>query len=480
MQKFRSHKSGGLKSEIVVRPSQIGRQIPSAYLYPCTTVMSRRAHAGARSGNSMVPLGSASSLLLAAIVLAGAPPAASSFSTTLPLHRCAPLPPSRCVGNSWRRNPSAQTPALAASTLVDQVAGAYDCASLALGPLFQPDASADVNEIVRLCDEIDELASGGGSSGSGGVGGGGAGGLRLGALRYRRYELLAKLMRADYDAYITTATFLGNRVARHELPNVQDVPYPNLAAPSGEAAVVIEEGETLVMDCEMGDLVYEDSLLDKVLLKVFRYLVKDNTGGLTSPLPGILGLVEQGRSFMLKPGQTAEAQQKMVQKTLGDLMTPVLPPFYRIFMTGIVPDSFPVKSLAGKQIGPWFYAPFLTSFVTPLFFAFLVGPSRINRRKDGHVGGLNVEKCKFLQESGCKGICLHMCKLPAQQFFKDELGLPLTVSPNFVTQECQWSFGQEPLPPDEDPSFPKGCLVGCESRRQVAAMGDGSADLCSV
>ena len=162
MQKFRSQKSGGLKSEIVFRPSHIGRQIPSPYLYPCTTVMSRRAHAGARSGNSMVPLGSASSLLLAAIVLAGAPPAASSFSTTLPLHRCAPLPPSRCVGNSWRRNPSAQTPALAASTLVDQVAGAYDCASLALGPLFQPDASADVNEIVRLCDEIDELASGGG------------------------------------------------------------------------------------------------------------------------------------------------------------------------------------------------------------------------------------------------------------------------------------------------------------------------------
>jgi hypothetical protein len=50
---------------------------------------------------------------------------------------------------------------------------------------------------------------------------------------------------------------------------------------------------------------------------------------------------------------------------------------------------------------------------------------------------LIVEKCKFLQESGCKGLCLHQCKLPAQQFFKDELGLALTVSPNFVTQECQ-------------------------------------------
>ena len=77
------------------------------------------------------------------------------------------------------------------------------------------------------------------------------------------------------------------------------------------------------------------------------------------------------------------------------------------------------------------------------------------------------------------GLCLHQCKLPAQQFFADELGLKLTVSPNFETQECQWSFGEEPLPPQDDPSFPKGCLVGCESRKQVAEMG-GKADLCSV
>ena len=27
----------------------------------------------------------------------------------------------------------------------------------------------------------------------------------------------------------------------------------------------------------------------------------------------------------------------------------------------------------------------------------------VNRRKDGSLGGMVVEKCKFLQESGCKG-----------------------------------------------------------------------------
>ena len=92
---------------------------------------------------------------------------------------------------------------------------------------------------------------------------------------------------------------------------------------------------------------------------------------------------------------------------------------------------------------------------------------QMRRRKDGALGGLVVEKCKFLQESGCKGLCLNQCKLPAQQFFSDALGLALTVSPNFETQECQWSFGETALPPEEDPDFPKGCLAGCPTRDAV-------------
>jgi len=240
-----------------------------------------------------------------------------------------------------------------------------------------------------------------------------------------------------------------------------------------------EAGLPLVADCELDDKKFDDSPLDKLLLKIFRDLVEKNTGGVSSSKSGIEGLLEQGRTFMLRPGQTPEAQHKMVRDTLGGLMTPYLPPFYRIFMSGIVPKLG--TDFDGKQIGPWFYAPWLTSFVTPTFFGFLVGPSRPNSRKDGMPGGLVVEKCKFLQESGCKGLCLHQCKLPAQQFFKEELGLDLTVSPNFVTQECQWSFGEVPLPPEEDESFPRGCLVGCESRKAMAGTyGDSmGASACS-
>ena len=85
------------------------------------------------------------------------------------------------------------------------------------------------------------------------------------------------------------------------------------------------------------------------------------------------------------------------------------------------------------------------------------------------MGELVVEKCKLLQESNCKGMCLNIFKLPAQDFFRDTLGVPLTVSPNFETQECQWSFGEVPLPPEEDSSWPLGCIAGCPTRAEVRA-----------
>lgn len=351
--------------------------------------------------------------------------------------------------------------------MIQNLQNVAESLSIAIGPIFQDDNTVQVDEIVTTCDMIDSF-----KNNENGI----LQDVRRRALEFKRYELLSKLMRKNYDDYIATASFLApSRMKRLQLPNLQDVP---IAPGTSPVATIQEDGtEFLVADCELDDMKFQENLLDTVLLKVFRNYVKENTGGVSSETPGILGLVEQGRSYMVS--QDADAQHAMVRKTLGQLMTPFLPPFYRIFMSGIVPkittnDGSPI------QLGPWFYAPWLTSIVTPPFFGFLVGPSIPNRRKDGRVGGLVVEKCKFLQESNCKGLCLHQCKLPAQQFFKDELGLSLSVSPNFVTQECQWSFGEEPLPPDKDPSFPKGCLVGCESRKQVASMqGATSSRLCS-
>jgi hypothetical protein len=359
---------------------------------------------------------------------------------------------------------------------------------IAMDPIFRDDESVRVEEIVMLCDEIDRLKQ---QQEEGDknvdiftninhV-------IRLKALEYQRYELLAKLMRKSYDEYIATASFLSpSRIPRLELPNLQDVPVApgttTVLALLSSTTTKIGEEDVLVADCTLEDVTYQDNLLDKLLLHIFRKLVTQNTGGVTSALPDMEGLVEQGKMYMIN--NNADAQHQMVYTTLGQLMTPYLPPFYRVFMAGIIPKfgkTNEEEKEDGKppmQLGPWFYAPWLTSIVTPTFFGWLVGPSIPNRRRDGQRGGLVVKKCKFLQISNCKGLCLHQCKLPAQQFFQTELGLPLTVSPNFVTQECQWSFGQVPVPPEDDPSFPKGCLVGCESRKLVQNK-KGSASPCS-
>ena len=39
--------------------------------------------------------------------------------------------------------------------------------------------------------------------------------------------------------------------------------------------------------------------------------------------------------------------------------------------------------------------------------------------------------CRYLAESGCAGMCVNLCKSPVQTFFTKELGMPLTMKPNF-------------------------------------------------
>ena len=401
-----------------------------------------------------------STLALTALVLLFSPATIEAFSAfTL---RPSTIIPSRS-GKAHLHSSVTDNEGDLLNQISSELNKAGECLSIAFKYVSMDTSASTVSaeEIVKLCDNIDdEIARIQSDSSSSFV----LDQLQLRKQSYElaRYHLLTKLMKKDYSAYVATASFLSpSRIDRLSLPNVQDVPLNDIM-PSMES-----DGDELVDDCSLDSMKYNDSVLDNILLKIFRNLVVKNTNGVTSTKEGIDGLVDQGRSFMLQPNQTPEAQHKMVYNTLGDLMTPVLPPFYRIFMSGIVP-KLGIESLDGKQFGPWFYAPWLTTIVTPTFFGFLVGPSRPNRRKDGERGGLVVEKCKFLQESNCKGICLHQCKLPAQQFFKEELGLELTVSPNFATQECQWSFGEKPLPPKEDPSFPNGCIVGCGSRLEMA------------
>ena len=60
--------------------------------------------------------------------------------------------------------------------------------------------------------------------------------------------------------------------------------------------------------------------------------------------------------------------------------------------------------------------------------------------------GTKLIECRFLHESGCKSTCLHLCKMPTQALFNEELGLPLRMTPNFDDCSCTFEFGLSPLP----------------------------------
>lgn len=245
-------------------------------------------------------------------------------------------------------------------------------------------------------------------------------------LKLSRQIMLTKLLEKDRKEYLNTISLFGDRIPRSDLPNRQEVPLFTSTAIQVAPAVSIE-GVSQV-DCKLPNKTYSDNIIDKFLLGLFRQFVQEEVK-FTSSKEGILGLLEEGRTFMLSPEGTISNQHRYVRTVLDRLLTPFLPPLYRVLFSGIVPSkekndpawlvqltdsirSFLPESMQkefapGRQFGPWFYTPWITSAVTPSLLYFLVGPSSVNRRKDGQPGGMVVEKCKFLQESGCKG--MYMC-----------------------------------------------------------------------
>ncbi len=105
--------------------------------------------------------------------------------------------------------------------------------------------------------------------------------------------------------------------------------------------------------------------------------------------------------------------------------------------------------------------------------------------------GLLVKRCRFLEESGCASVCVNSCKIPTQKFFIEDMGLPLTMTPDYETHECQFAFGRMPTDQDDLDAMGTPCLSRCPtagSMRQwhngngsnIAATAVGAATLGST
>nr|ABK23534.1 unknown [Picea sitchensis] len=195
---------------------------------------------------------------------------------------------------------------------------------------------------------------------------------------------------------------------------------------------------------------YNDNLFDKVFMALFARKMNNIAGGKsTGREEGYERFVETSRSVML--GRTPKQQQEAVRQVLLSMLPPGAPERFR------------------KLFPPTKWAAEFNAAVTAPFFHWLVGPSEVVEVEVNGVkqkSGVHIKKCRYLENSGCVGMCVNMCKLPTQDFFTNEFGLPLTMTPNFEDMSCDMVYGQPPPPPEEDPAFKQPCYAAFCSMAQ--------------
>lgn len=132
------------------------------------------------------------------------------------------------------------------------------------------------------------------------------------------------------------------------------------------------------------------------------------------------------------------------------------------------PWLLPIYKVLIQRPFPSFSA-WMNAWVTKWTTNWLMGPAQIYDLEDGagKEHGLLIEKCRFLESTGCMRTCLHACKIPTQSFFMDEMGLPVTLKPNATDFSCRFEFGVVPLPLSQDPIASTPCISLCQQQRSL-------------
>ena len=76
---------------------------------------------------------------------------------------------------------------------------------------------------------------------------------------------------------------------------------------------------------------------------------------------------------------------------------------------------------------------------------------------------IKAERCRFLETSSCASVCVNSCKVPSQEWLKDDFGMDLHIQPNYDDFSCVWSFNKEPPPLEEDAAILVPCFTNCNS-----------------
>ncbi len=191
---------------------------------------------------------------------------------------------------------------------------------------------------------------------------------------------------------------------------------------------------------------YDDNLFDQLFIRLFsrKMAIALGKGTMQTGYDGFVDLSEQ-----IMRGRNAKEQQAIVSVVLKSLV------------------PAPVLSIIRTVFSPTQLVCELNAWFATLLFEWLVGPCEVRTVEvmgaDGQPraqrSGVYIEKCRYLEQSGCVGMCINMCKLPTQAFFTQDFGIPLTMTPNFEDLSCEMVFGQLPPPLETEDCYHQPCLT---------------------
>jgi len=90
---------------------------------------------------------------------------------------------------------------------------------------------------------------------------------------------------------------------------------------------------------------------------------------------------------------------------------------------------------------------------------------------DGSSQLLLVKRCRYLEEGNCASLCVHTCKLPTQQFFNEDMRVPMRMIPDYETYECRFEFGVRPTSEDEQDAKDIPCFSACSLKGRGKEIG---------
>lgn len=192
---------------------------------------------------------------------------------------------------------------------------------------------------------------------------------------------------------------------------------------------------------------YVPGAIDHIFLKVFRSKMAEEIRW-DSEKAGYDGLIDVAHRIMV--GRSNSDATKAAVRILRSLFPPLLLDLYKLL----------ISPIAGGRV-----AAEMVARITALSCQWLMGTCTVNSvdlpNGSKWSSGVYVEKCKYLEESKCVGVCVNTCKLPTQTFFMEYMGVPLVMEPNFTDYSCQFKFGMLPPPPEEDSALKEPCLQIC-------------------